>query len=92
MSENITYGGNMVYSLETMEDKILRHLYEMGIHDLNGGWKRISNFDEIAVDSLYRARLIEKSVLSPVFIRLSELGVGTVLFGYLNKDKILELL
>ena len=75
-----------------MENEILSHLYEIGIHGLNGGWERISNLDEIAVDRLYRAKLIEKSILSPVFIRLSELGVGTVLFGFQDADKVSELL
>jgi hypothetical protein len=78
-------------TLEAMEIEILRHLYELGILNPYGGWERISNLDENAVDRLYRARLIEKSILSPAFIQLSELGVGTVLFGFQNAEKIFEL-
>lgn len=79
-------------TLRVMENEILRHLYEMGIYGLNGGWERISNLDEIAVDKLYQARLVEKSILTPTFIRLSDLGVGAVLFGFQKADRIFELL
>ena len=78
-------------TLEVMEIEILRHLYDLGILGLNGGWERISNLDEIAVERLCRVQLVDKSILSPVFIRLSELGVGAVLFGFQNADKIFEL-
>lgn len=78
--------------LKAMENEILRHLYDLGILGLNGGWERISNLDENAVERLYLARLVDKSILSPVFIRLSALGVGTVLFGPQKADKIFELL
>jgi hypothetical protein len=78
--------------LEVTEIQILTHLYDLGTLDLNGGWERISNLDEIAVERLYRAQLVDKSSLSPVFIRLSERGVGTVLFGFQNADEIFELL
>ena len=78
--------------LEAIEIEILMHLYELGILDLNGGWERISNLDEIAVERLYHAQLVDKSILSPVFIRLSERGVGTVLFGFQNADEIFQLL
>jgi hypothetical protein len=79
-------------TLEAMENKILTHLYDLRILDLNGGWERISNLDEFVVERLYRAQLVDKSVLSPVFIRLSERGVGTVLFGFQNADEIFKLL
>jgi len=78
--------------LEAMENEILTHLYDLGIRDPCGGWERISNLDENAVDRLYRAQLVEKSILSPEFVRLSTMGVGTVLFGYQRADKIFELL
>ena len=81
-----------MYMLEAMEIEILLHLYELGILDPNGGWERISNLDEIVVERLYRAQLVDKSILSPVFIRLSERGVGTVLFGFQKADEIFELL
>jgi len=81
-----------MYTLEAVENKILKHLYDLGTLDPNGGWERISNLDEIAVERLYRAQLVDKSILSPVFIRLSERGVGTVLFGFQNADEIFELL
>jgi hypothetical protein len=81
-----------MYMLEAMEIEILTHLYDIGIFGLNGGWERISNLDEIVVERLYRAQLVDKSILSPVFIRLSERGVATVLFGFQNADKISELL
>jgi hypothetical protein len=75
-----------------MENEILWHLYEVGILGLNGGWERISNLDGIAVERLCRAQLVDKSILSPVFIRLSERGVGTVLFGFQEADKVFELI
>jgi hypothetical protein len=78
--------------LEAMENEILTHLYDLGIRDPCGGWERISNLDENAVDRLYRAQLVDKSIMSPVFIRLSERGVGTVLFGFQNADEIFKLL
>lgn len=81
-----------MYALEGMEIEILNHLYELGIRDPRGGWEKISNLDENAVERLYRAQLVDKSILSPVFIRLSERGVGTVLFGFRDADKISELL
>jgi hypothetical protein len=81
-----------MYMLEATEIQILKHLYDLGILDLNGGWERISNLDEIAVERLYRAQLVDKSSLSPVFIRLSDRGVGTVLFGFQNADEIFKLL
>ena len=81
-----------MYTLESMENEILIHLYELGILSLYGGWERQSDLDENAVERLYRAKLVEKNTSSPGFIRLSELGVGTVLFGFYNADKIKELL
>jgi hypothetical protein len=81
-----------MHMLEATEIQILTYLYDLRILDLNGGWERISNLDEIAVERLYRAQLVDKSSLSPVFIRLSDRGVGTVLFGFQNADKIFELL
>ncbi len=81
-----------MYTLESMENEILIYLYEMGILSLYGGWERQSNLDENAVERLYRAKLVERNASSPRFIRLSELGVGTVLFGFYNAEKIKELL
>jgi hypothetical protein len=81
-----------MYKLEATEIQILTHLYDLRTSDQNGGWERTSNLDEIAVERLYRAQLVDKSSLSPIFIRLSELGVGTVLFGFQNADEIFELL
>ena len=81
-----------MYTLETVENEILLHLYELGIHNLHGGWERQSNLDENAVKGLYRAKLLERNTSSPEFIRLSECGVGTVLFGFHNAEEITELL
>lgn len=77
--------------LESMEIEILKHLYEMGIFDINGGWEKQSKLDKNAVDELYRAKLVDKSVSKGV-VRLSEYGVGAALFGLQNADKISELL
>jgi hypothetical protein len=77
--------------LEAMEIEILTHLYELGTLGLFGGWERQSNLDENAVERLYHAQLVDKSI-TPGFIRLSERGVGTVLFGFQKADKIFELL
>ena len=79
-------------TLEAMEIEILSHLYELGVLNLYGGWERQSNLDENAVERLYSAKLVEKSVFSPGFIRLSEHGVGAVLFGIHNAERITELL
>jgi hypothetical protein len=81
-----------MYTLEALEIEILTHLYELGILSQHGGWERQSNLNEDAVERLYRARLVDKSILSPGFIRLSERGVGAVLFGLQNAGKIAELL
>jgi hypothetical protein len=80
-----------MYSLEAIEIEILRHLYDVGILCLHRGWERESNLDENAVERLYCAKLVDKSIPHG-FIRLSESGVGTVLFGFQNADKISELL
>ena len=81
-----------MYTLESMENEILIHLYELGILSRCGGWERQSNLDENAVERLYRAKLVERNTSSPGFICLSELGVGTVLFGFYNAERIKELL
>ena len=81
-----------MYTLEAIENEILLHLYELGILSQCGGWERQSNLDENAVERLYSAKLVERNTSSPSFIRLSELGVGTVLFGFYNAEKIKELL
>lgn len=73
--------------LKAMEIEILKHLYEMGLLDINGGWEKQSKLDINAVDKLYRAKLVDKSI-SKGFVRLSEYGVGAVLFGLQNADKI----
>ena len=79
-----------MYSLKAMENEILTHLYELGILDLFGGWERISYLDENVVERLYHAQLVDKSDTG--FIRLSALGVGTILFGFHNAEKIFDLL
>ena len=78
-------------TLEAMEIAILKHLYEMGMLGINEGWEKQSNLDKKAVDELYLAKLVDKNV-SKGFVRLSERGVGAVLFGLQNADKISELL
>jgi len=80
-----------MYMLEVMEIEILKHLYELGLLDINGGWEKQAKLDKNAVDELYRAKLVDKSV-SKEFVRLSERGVGAVLFGLQNADKISKLL
>lgn len=81
-----------MYALGAMETEILNYLYELGILSIFCGWERQSNLDENAVERLYLAKLVERNTSSPWFIRLSELGVGTVLFGFYNAEKIKELL
>ncbi len=80
-----------MYMLESMESEILKHLYEMGMLGINEGWEKQSKLDKNAVDELYRAKLVDKSV-SMGFVRLSERGVGALLLGLQNADKISELL
>ena len=80
-----------MYMLEVMEIEILKHLYEMGMLDMNGGWEKQSKLDKNAVDGLYRAKLVDKSI-SKGFVRLSERGVGAVLFGLQKADKISDML
>jgi hypothetical protein len=77
--------------LEAMESEILKHLYEMGMLGVNEGWEKQSKLDKNAVDELYHAKLVDKSV-SKGFVRLSERGVGAVLFGLQNADKISDML
>ena len=79
-----------MYMLEAMKIEILKHLYEIGMLDVNGGWEKQSKLDKNAVDELYRAKLVDKSIKG--FVRLSEYGVCAVLFGLQNADKISELL
>jgi hypothetical protein len=81
-----------MYTLEAVENEILLHLYELGILSLHGGWERQSDLDGNAVERLCRAKLVERNTSSPGFIRLSERGVGTVLFGLYNAEKIKTLL
>jgi hypothetical protein len=80
-----------MYMLEAVKIEILKHLYELGMLDVNGGWEKQSKLDKNAVDELYSAKLVDKSI-SKGFVRLSEYGVGAVLFGLQNADKISELL
>lgn len=80
-----------MYALGAMETEILNYLYELGVLSIFSGWERQSNLDENAVERLYFAKLVDKSVPSG-FIRLSERGVGTVLFGPNNADIVSELL
>ena len=77
--------------LETMEIEILKHLYETGMLDINRGWEKQSELDKFAVDELYRAGLIQKNIFEGL-VRLSERGVGAVLFGLQNAEKISDLL
>jgi len=78
-------------TLEFMEIEILKHLYEKRMVDINEGWEKQSKLDKNAVDELYLAKLVDKSV-SQEFVRLSERGVGAVLFGLQNADKISDFL
>ena len=78
-------------TLESMEIEILKHLYENGLLDINEGWEKQSKLDKNAVDELYSAKLVDKSI-SKGFVRLSEYGVSAVLLGLQNADKISELL
>jgi hypothetical protein len=78
-------------TLESMEIEILKHLYEKRMFDINEGWEKQSKLDKNAVDELYSAKLVDKSV-SKGFVRLSERGVGAVLFGLQKADKISDLL
>jgi hypothetical protein len=76
---------------ETMEIEILIHLYERGILDINRGWENQSKLDEIAVEELYRTGLVQKNIFEGL-VRLSERGVGAVLFGMQNAEKIYDML
>ena len=80
-----------MYMLEAMESEILKHLYEMGVLSINEGWEKQSKLDKNAINELYRAKLVDKSV-SKGLVRLSERGVGAILLGLQNADKISELL
>lgn len=80
-----------MHALEAMEFEILAHLYELGVLGLFNGWERLANLDENAVEKLYRIKLVDISI-PPGFVRLSERGVGTVLFGSKNANIISELL
>ncbi|BBL64193.1 MULTISPECIES: hypothetical protein [Methanosarcina] len=77
--------------LKAMESEILRHLYEIGMLGINEGWEKQSKLDKNAVDNLYHAKLVDKNI-SKGLVRLSEHGVGAVLFGFRNADKISNML
>jgi len=51
-----------MYMLEVMKIEILKHLHELGMLDVNGGWEKQSKLDKNAVDELYRAKLVDKSI------------------------------
>lgn len=40
MPENVLKGVNWMHALETLENEILKHLYDLGIIGLHGGWER----------------------------------------------------
>jgi len=50
------------HTLETMEIEILKHLYERGILDINGDWEKQCKMDNIAIDILYHAGVVEKNI------------------------------
>lgn len=77
--------------LVAMESEILKHLYEMGMLDINGGWEKQSKLDKNTVDKLYHDKLVDKNV-SKGLVHLSERGVGAVLFGLQSADKIYDML
>jgi hypothetical protein len=85
------WGVGRMCTLEIMEIEILKHLYERGILDINGGWEMQSKLDNIALDILYHSGLVEKSIFEGL-VRLSERGVGAVLLGLKNAEKISEML
>jgi hypothetical protein len=85
------WGIDNMCTLEIMEIEILKHLYERGILDINEGWEKQSKLDYVALDILYHFGLVEKSIFEGL-VRLSERGVGAVLFGLQNAEKISEML
>jgi hypothetical protein len=78
-------------TLESMEIEIIRHLYDYWACDINQGWEKQLKLDENAIAVLYHEGLVDKQV-SQELVRLSERGVGAVLFGLQNADKISDLL
>lgn len=92
LNEGYFEGANLERTkLAAMESEILKHLYEMGMLDINGGWEKQSKLDKNAVDRLYHTKLVDKNV-SKGLVRLSERGVGAVLFGLQYADKISDML
>jgi hypothetical protein len=41
-----------MYMLEAVKIEILKHLYKLGMLDVNGGWEKQSKLDKNAVDEL----------------------------------------
>jgi len=80
-----------MYKFEPMETEILKHLYAYWELDINQGWEKVSKLDKSVVDTLYMAELVDKQVVQKT-VRLSTRGVGAVLFGLSNADKIYNLL
>jgi hypothetical protein len=78
-------------TLESMEIEILKHLYDYWAHDIHQGWEKQSKLDENAITVLYHAGLVDKQVPQGL-VRLSEHGVGAVLFGLQNANKISDML
>ena len=88
---HLKWGVGRMYKFESMEIEILKHLYERGILDINEGWEKQNQLDNITVDILYHTGLIQKNIFEGL-VRLSECGVGAVLFGLQNAEKISDLL
>ena len=88
---HLKWGVGRMYKFESMEIEILNHLYERGILDINEGWEKQSKMDNIALDVLYHSGLVEKNIFEGL-VRLSERGVGAVLFGLQNAEMISDLL
>jgi uncharacterized protein YqgQ len=88
---HLKWGVGRMYKFESMEIEILKHLYERGILDINEGWEKQSKMDNIALDVLYHSGLVEKNIFEGL-VRLSERGVGAVLFGLQNAEMISDLL
>ena len=88
---HLKWGVGRMYKFESMEIEILKHLYERGILAINEGWEKQSKMDNIALDVLYHSGLVEKNIFEGL-VRLSERGVGAVLFGLQNAEMISDLL
>ena len=70
-----------------VEIENLRYLYEYWLLDTNEGWAKISELDKNILNTLNCAGLVDMKPAQG-YVRISESGVGAVLFGISKQNTI----